>query len=324
MADIVEIVKTRNRIEDVIAESGFKLSSQRGKYMRGASPDYNSLVINVEDQFYVWNSKNEAGDLINWIQNREDLDFKTAVEKLARRARIPEPEWSREDNKTRLATRAKQDILTVAARKFVLWLRDSDTAMEYATGRGWTDETIRAAGLGYSGKWTKKEIEDLAGDYAMNQIDTNSKPARAIAKIPAKMLVYPHLLAGRVRYISSRSISGKKHWNLPVKLVGSRQIFYNHVYRSRAPEVVIVEGQADAVTFGQWGIPAVAMAGVSFKDKLDELRDLRERHETIYIGIDADQAGDELLTGQSGEWPLASVFGPMARIIKWDYQGSQS
>ena len=51
-------------------------------------------------------------------------------------------------------------------------------------------------------------------------------------------------------------------------------MFYNHVYAPNTDRLVLVEGQADAVTFGQWGIDAVAIAGTSWIDHAEEINAL--------------------------------------------------
>ncbi len=102
-----------------------------------------------------------------------------------------------------------------------------------------------------------------------------------IHKFPAGMLVYVHLDKGCLTYLSGRSIEGKKHYNPPRDLIGEKQPDRNHVYHGEVEGVVLVEGQADAITFGMWDIPAIA--GMSVNDKLLEM--LR-RHRRVFIALD--------------------------------------
>ena len=58
-------------------------------------------------------------------------DFKTAIEELCRRAKIPEPNWGKEDKATRLAARAREDVFSVACSVFVGWLwKDVDALVD--------------------------------------------------------------------------------------------------------------------------------------------------------------------------------------------------
>jgi len=317
--DIVEEVKRVNRIEDVMEETGGLLIHKHGRYLRGREHD--SLVVDTHEQYYTWNSQNETGDVISWLERRKKWDFKTAVEWLAQRAHLPIPEWGQENNATRLAVRTREDALTVAARVFVKWLRSSPAAAAYVNGRGWTEETVRAAGLGYTGGGTSEERTDLEGELNMHAFETNNPGKRAALQIPGGMLVYAHVLGGRVRYLSCRAIGEKRHYNLPKDLGGPRQVYFNHEYSSRAEECVIVEGQADAVTLGQWGLAAVALAGTGWKDARPLLEELTGKHKTLYLGLDADQAGEKALRGNEDQWELAFVLGPMARVVKWGMEG---
>ena len=358
MDDIVERVKQANRIEDVIEESGTPLQRHHGRYLRSSDADQSSLVIDTFRQTYSWNSKSEIScDVIQWVMNRRGLDFKTAVEELARRSRLPEPKWSKETQVARLAARVREECFGMAQRWFQKALWADPAATEYVRGRGWTDETIRESGIGFTGRGTEAELKDLRGDLSMNGVELDSPQAVAIlgwrgdvkawgAKwgielrsqaqwidwgfIPGLVgktrIVYPHVVMGRVRQFSSRNILGAeinsegrevKAYNLPVVLAGERQLFFNHVYRMNAEECVVVEGQADAITLGQWGLAAAALAGTAWKDHETALGELRKRHEQIYIGLDGDEAGEQALLGKRNDWPLVKIFGPLARVVRW-------
>jgi len=78
-----------------------------------------------------------------------------------------------------------------------------------------------------------------------------------------------------------------------------------------------VEGQADAITLAQWGIPAMAIVGTNWDDHLETLAELRKRHKTIYLGLDNDQAGLNALMGKDRRWQLGRVLGSMTRIVRW-------
>ncbi len=356
MDDIVERVKEANRIEDVIEEMGFPLQRKYGKYIR--AKDHDSLVINTRNQTYTWNSKNEIqGDVIEWVMRRNNWDFKGAIEWLARRAHLPEPKWRQEDEGKRELRRKREKIFALAQAAMQRWLWDDLEALTYARNRGWTDETIREAGLGFSGRRSAAALNDLRGDFSLHEIDPECPEAVAIlgyqgdvrgwaAKwevdinqqpqwmewggIPGitgkTRLIYPHYVNGRVQTFSGRNILGAeinkdgrevKAYNLPVILAGPRQPFFNHAYSSRADDCVLVEGQADAITLGQWGIPAVALIGTGWQDQEDFIQELRKRHPRLYLGMDADEAGLKAIQGRDNEWEMAFLTGPMCRVVHW-------
>ena len=104
-----------------------------------------------------------------------------------------------------------------------------------------------------------------------------------IHKFPSGMLVYVHQNNSRLTYLSGRSIEGKKHYNPPCEIIGEKQPYFNHCYRDDSNQLVVVEGQADAITFGEWGVPAVAIAGMSISD---ELLIRLKKHDRVFIALD--------------------------------------
>ncbi len=345
MIDYASEVKRRVRIEEVIQEDCPLRGS--GRYLRCAEHD--SLVVDTQHQAYFWNSEGEQGDVFTWVMKRKGWDFKRALEYLAQKAGVT-LRYSEEQMQKMAATRRRESAFAVAARVMHEWLKDDKEALGYAKGRGWSEEAIEQAMLGFTGRDTAATAKAMREAFGREGIDPESPEAIAVlgfrgdvrgwAKrygvsplghwvdkgfIPGllgrRRLVYPHLYFGRVVYLSARNILGDdervKAFNLPVALAGPRQPFYNHAYRYDADEVVIVEGQADAISLGQWGFPAVATAGTGWKDFSEPLEALRERHETLYYAMDADEGGMRALKGRDGDYPLADVLGAMTRVVRW-------
>ena len=352
--DIVELVKARNRIEDVVEADGFHLASRMGRYRKSSQHD--SLVIDINNQAYHWNSSDEHGDVIAWVMARQKVDFKRAVELLCMRAGLPAPEWSGESQVARAAARAREDALGTAAGIFMRWLWDAGEGVgpiEYARSRGWSDDLLRTSMCGYSGPLGKRKIlsEELRKSLSAQGVDGFGPAAVALCGysgdvvgwarehsiqvrqdwveqgyIPGlvgrDMLLYAHVKSGRVCYYSGRGVHEKTHYNLPAELVGARQPYFNTAWAPSEAEVVIVEGQADALSLAQWGIPGVALSGVSLDENLAQLL---EGHQTRYMGLDADKAGDlvtylnKLLKGGKAAGTLkgALALGPTTRLVHW-------
>jgi uncharacterized protein (UPF0147 family) len=254
---------------------------------------------------YYWNSAGEWGDVIEWVQRRQRVDFKGAVEWLCQRAKLPAPDWSERDVQATIAARRKYDVLTVAAQYWARLLWQTPAALEYCKWRGWSDETIRRAGLGYS----DGNVNALRGELQMHGVDLSSDVVRAVLATPAGMLVYPCIRGGRVTYYLTRSADRetKMHWNPPSSLVGERQIYLNWEYSPLAETVTVVEGPADAITLAQWGIPAIALAGVSPSPQV--LRELTRHH--VILGLNSDE------TGVRNTRKIADALGPLTRIVTW-------
>lgn len=374
MDNFVAELKKRVRIEDVISETVALDKSNRRGYTRGANKGVgeHGLVVDLDGQRFAWNGNAEYGggrynDVIFWVMVRDRVDFKHALETLARKAGMELPKWSEEQQVKFAAVRKQEDVLEVAQRIFAEWLWKDDKALAYVRGRGWSDETIKAAGLGFTGWGTTAEYELMKNAIAATS-DLHSPAAVAILGlkggvkawcekrgiqpksnwedkdfIPSMLgwgnkfgLIYPCIYFGRTNYLYRRHLmlnedksalmgsDEPKSYNLPEVLVGNRQLFFNHVYSPRAERVVFVEGPGDAVTLGQWGVDAVAIAGTAWGDHEAALRQLRDAkfgdapaHEALYIALDSDKAGGEAVRGKNGEWPLVEILGPMCRVIEW-------
>jgi hypothetical protein len=340
--ELIEQVKEATPIEDVISEDpGFSIIGH-GRYLTTQAHD--SLVIDTYNRTYYWNSQNESGDVIQWIMKRRGWDFKSAIEYLCKRAGTAAPEWGAGSPQQRMAARARQDVFETVVQLCSTWLYAEDDALEYVHSRGWSDETIRRAQLGYTGnneeyKSKTKELLDAisltGGDpqspagvavlgYRGNvrswmmdheiQADKDWLEKDYIPGIIGKdMLIYPHMVSGRVHYLSLRGIHEKRHYNLPVALVGERQIYRNWEWSSQSTQCIVVEGQADAITLAQWGLPAVALCGVHADEHLVRMLGGGDEKKSIdfYLGLDSDAAGE------INRNKVAALFGPMVRLVTW-------
>ena len=271
----LEEIRTRNRIEDLIGEK-YPLRKVSRTFK---SQEHDSLVVFPDTQSYYWYSRDEGGDVIDWV-GREVLGYGTSWS-----SRNPQPFW--EAVKV-LANRAGIRLETgddfkkspaYAERQLVQRLHEAllntPPALAYATQtRAWKLATLKASKLGYMPPDKKALLADLP---------LPDKWHAVIQRFPVGMLVYVHLERGRLAYLSGRSIEGKQHYNPPRDLIGERLLYFNHCYSPDAEQVVLVEGQADAVTFGEWGIPAIALAGLSASE------DTHQRllsHPRVFVALD--------------------------------------
>ena len=356
--ELIEQVKHTVRIEDVIGRE-FSIT---GRGRRLTTREHDSLKIDVDTQSYWWYSQNTHGDLISWVMERKGWDFKSALEELCRMANLPVPDWSKQDPTVRLAAREREDVFSVASDVFHRWMLADAAAMEYAHNRGWNDETISRMRLGFCGKYDdrvklRKEMHDA---LAAAGIDPRAPAAVAILGLhgadvrqwgidygvsPDKdwlekkeikgvigwnRLVYAHYFGARCGYFSLRDLTKKEHYN-PVKvLAGDRQIYANSFWSKSAPIVVVVEGQADAITLDQWGIPAIALNGVAADTRIANLigANNQNKRATFYLGLDSDKAGsfDSIIAEPSEHKPnntlkTARLLGPMTYILEWEEIG---
>lgn len=185
MDNIVEEIKEKVRIEDLVEESGIPLERRHGRYLRPSGPrghGQHSLVLDTYNNSYHYNGQDDHGDIFNWVMNHmhKGYDFKAALELLAKRAGVTIPEHGEKDLKARLTARVQEDAFQVAARVFHRWLLKSESALAYARGRGWTDETINKAMMGFNGLATAAEFEEMRAEFVARGVDPSSPAAIAI------------------------------------------------------------------------------------------------------------------------------------------------
>ena len=208
-------------------------------------------------------------------------------------------------------------------------------AVEYALGRGWTCESLIREGVGFWDRdvagldgWLNLHGIALdepavvavrgftpAGDdslplwaerYELVGLRSNWIANNRVAGFWQDGLIYSTGRRGEVDYFALRAIRSDakaKMLNPEAELVGERLPFFNSCAERDGQVVVVVEGQADAVTLGQWGIAACALAGLS--GEVEGLVERLGRFERRVIWLDADAAANEAM--EEGR--------PMARLV---------
>jgi hypothetical protein len=313
----LENLRASNPIEDVIAEK-FALKKMG---LRFVGIDHDSLVVTPANGLYFWNSQSEYGDVFDFVgrhllnygsgwNNRDATQFMEVVEWLARRAGIT---LERGTDFRQAGAWAERQLV----QRLQDTLLNTPLALTYATQtRGWTMQTVRLARLGFMPSDKRPLLEGLTLSDTWRTV---------IQRFPAGMLVYVHLMNGRLTYLSGRSIEGKQHYNPPREMLGERQSYYNHLYSPSAEQVVIIEGQADAITFAEWGIPAVAIAGMQISDQL--VAHLRQ-HPRLFVALDNTEAARaksrEIALALRGETYLPKLPPTIKDANDWLQQGASA
>src|SRR5690606_34473627 len=312
----LEHLRSRNPIEEVVAEK-FALKKSGSRFI---GVEHDSLVVIPNTGFYFWNSRGEQGDVFDFAgrhllslgawNNHDAAQFMEAVRYLAQRAGITLEE---NINFKKSAAWAERQ-LTQSVHETLL---SSHTALTYVTEkRGWQLNTIKAARLGFMPQDKRPLLADL---------NLSDNWRTVIQKFPPNMVVYIHTEQGRLTYLSGRSIEGKKHYNPPRDIIGERQPYYNHLYSPQAEQVVIVEGQADAITFGEWGIAAVAINGMQ---AADELLQRLKTHPRLFVALDntddARAKSRSLALTLKGETYLRFLPADVKDVNDWLQQGAKA
>lgn len=309
MTDLAHL-KAAIPLSDLISQQHTLIGS--GRYRHGQQHD--SLVVDTDQNEYWWNSKGEWGDTIDWVgryllgydgtwSSQDPAMFKEAVAALARLAGQPEPQFKPEDPQTRQRRLTSHRLFSLATDHYQARFADSEPARTYAAGRGWTEETAQAARLGFSDGKLIDQIPQADRRLAIEIGLLAERNGRIFDAIPAGCLVYPHQVRGRICYLSGRSIEDKKHYNL----YAPKEMFWA-IRGGYGNDLVIVEGQADALSLAQWGLAGLALCGVNLA-ALDH--DLLKLFNRIFVAIDHDQGGLASLD------KLGRAISPLIRLVTW-------
>jgi DNA primase len=241
------------------------------------------------------------GDAFDWLQKRDGLDFRGALDVLARRARVELTPLTPQQQQAIETRRRYEEALAEAARHFADRLGATPAALDYAQGRGWDAETARAELLGFA---DGSPLPDVGNAKAQAVAEAVNRWAGR----HGGALVYAHHDGARVVYFAGRSLEGKAHYNPPADLAGPRRPYQNAAYARHADRLAIVEGQACAVTLGGWKVPAVALAGSSVTgDLAQQLADHAERGAIVYAIPDGD--------GKTDLEAIAEAVGPELLLV---------
>lgn len=307
--DAVSEVRSRLNIEDVIGE--YVQLKRTGRNYKGLSPWTNekspSFVVSPEKQIWHDFSSGKGGDIFSFVMEVEGLDFKGALEQLARKAGVDMEQFRKPGQPASSPNYKKRihEVLELAAKFYQKNLTVNQLALDYVIKkRNLKKETIIAWRLGYSpNKGT------ALSEFLTKQGFTADEMKRAglvvqwsggIRDMFRGRLMIPLCDAtGTVVGFTARLLADEpnapKYINTPQTAVydKSRQVFGLHHAKEairKSAVVVVVEGNMDVISSWQAGVKnVVASAGTAMTEQ--HLRILKRFTSDIRLSFDADRAG---------------------------------
>lgn len=299
VADMVEIVSART-----------PLRRQGGDRWMGRCPFHEerspSFSVNASRKLYHCFGCGVGGDLIQFVQETEGLDFAQAVEWLAERYRIPleYEEGGPGTDRDRVRKDRLLALLDQAARFYERALWDSEQgapAREYLLERGLGEEICRAFRLGLSPGRDLLPRKARERGYTRDELQAVGLVNRAGGDPFAGRLLFP--LAdgrGRVLGFGARKLpwadDGRaKYVNSQEGELFRKQTIVYGLDRARTAiakegRAIVVEGYTDVLALHQAGITAVvASMGTALTER--QVRELKRLANRVYLCFDADAAG---------------------------------
>ncbi len=329
--DAKEDIRERLAIEDVIGE--YVQLKRAGRTWKGLSPFGNektaSFVVSPEKQIWHDFSSGRGGDIFSFIMEMEGLDFKGAIEVLARRAGVDLEQYAKSgDHGTNTKTKERlYEANELAVRFYQEHFKKSETARTYVfEKRKFSKETALAWQLGYSpntgtglvdflrGKgFTEQELK-LAGLTSQNYRGGLQDMFRGRLQIPLCDA------QGRVIGFTARLLAddpkAPKYINTPSTAIydKSRHVYGLHLAKEsirKTKFVVLAEGNLDVIASHQVGVrQVVATAGTALTES--HIKALSRLTGDIRLCFDADKAG---VAATERAIPVANKVGVNLQII---------
>jgi len=304
MNDAKEEVRARLNIEDVIGE--YVQLKRAGRNLKGLSPFTDertpSFMVSPEKQIWHDFSSGKGGDIFTFVMLVEGMDFRQALEHLARKAGVDLSLFSRGDGRTAKRRARSREALKLAANFYQQNLVKNSAALKYAVKkRRLNRQTIGDFVIGYApdqGDALTKALEkrgfsrrELADAGLVNRFGGDLFRGR--------MMVALSDSSGEVVGFTGRIIRddprAPKYLNTPQTLLfdKSRHIFGLYQAKEairKSDAAVIVEGNLDVVSSHQAGVKnVVATAGTAMT--LQHLKALSRLAGRIRVAFDGDRAG---------------------------------
>lgn len=301
-------VKARLNIEDVIGE--YVQLKRAGRNWKGLSPFGSektpSFVVSPEKQIWHDFSSGRGGSVFNFVMEMEGVDFKGALELLARKAGV-DLEQYRTAGKGRQGPDKERlyQINEAAAHFYQVQFSKNKVALEYVfKKRQFSKETALEWRLGYSPNTGDALIKYLA---TKGFTPTEMKQAGVTAQryqnpsdmFRGRLMIPLQDPQGRVIGFTARLLednpNAPKYINTPQTVLydKSRHVYGLHLAKEairKKKYVVITEGNLDVIASHQAGVrEVVATAGTAMTEP--NLKALGRFTGDIRLAYDADKAG---------------------------------
>ncbi|HEX7484378.1 MAG TPA: DNA primase [Candidatus Saccharimonadales bacterium] len=327
MQDAKEEVRARLNIEDVIGE--YVQLKRAGRNFKGLSPFSGektpSFVVSPDKHIWHDFSSNKGGDIFSFIMEVEGMDFRQALEHLARKAGVDMTIYESKNSQD-LARRKKrlQQANDLAAHYYQHSLLKNQHAVDYVfKQRGLSKTIVQDFMIGYAPTGGNALVQFLTKKgFTQSELADAGLTNRFGGDLFRGRMTVPLMDgSGQVIGFTARVIGGDdpnapKYLNTPQTLLYDKS---RHVFGlSQAKEAirtsdyaVIVEGNLDVVSSHQAGVSqVVATAGTAMTES--HLKALKRFTGNVRLAFDADKAG---ISATERAIPIANQVGLELTII---------
>lgn len=328
--DAVEEIKSRLNIEDVVSE--YVQLKRAGRNFKGLSPFSNertpSFMVSPEKGIWHDFSSGKGGNIFSFVMEMEGLDFKEALELLARKANVDLEQFRGTRGSGNREVKERLYAANEMACKFYqVQFSKNQTALEYVFAtRKFSKETALAFRLGYSPNNGSALIDYLKkqgfSDKELTQAGLTARRYRGGLQdmFRGRLMIPLQDQQGRVIGFTARLLdddpNAPKYINTPQTLLydKSRHVYGFHLAKDslrRDGFAVLVEGNLDVIASHQADVRnVVATAGTALTEQ--HLKAISRFTGDVRLAFDQDKAG---LAATERAIPIASKVGVRLNIV---------
>ncbi len=309
----IDTVFETARVEEVIGD--FVNLKRSGTNMKGLSPFSNekspSFMVSPVKQIWKDFSSGKGGNVVAFLMEHEHFTYPEAIRYLARKYNIEIEETVQTDaEKEQANEKESMYLVSEFAQKYfqdVLLNTDEGQAIGYSyfKERGFTGETIKKFGLGYSPeKWDAFSLEALGKGYKQEYLEKTGftiarEDGRLADRFRGRVMFPIHSMSGRVLGFGGRILGDDKkvakYLNSPDSDIYHKSnvlygIYYAKQEIAKKDNCYLVEGYTDVIQMHQAGIEnVVASSGTALTPQ--QIRLISRLTKNITVLFDGDAAG---------------------------------
>jgi len=300
------------RVEEVIGD--FVQLKRAGSNMKGLSPFSNekspSFMVSPVKQIWKDFSTGKGGNSVSFLMEHEHFTFPEAIRYLAKKYNIEiEETVSSDEDKAVANEKESMYLVSEFAQKYfqnTLWESEEGKAIgfTYFKERGFTNDTIKKFGLGYSpNQWDAFTKEALGKAYSLDYLEKTGLTIvgedKQFDRFKARVMFPIQSMSGRVVGFGGRILTNDKkaakYLNSPESEIYHKSnvlygIFHAKQAIAKQDNCYLVEGYTDVIQMHQAGIEnVVSSSGTALTS--NQIRLINRLTKNITVLFDGDAAG---------------------------------
>ena len=328
-ASVIDDIKFRCDIESVV--SSYVTLKRTGSNLKGLCPFHSertpSFTVYPGTQSFYCFGCGAAGDVISFVMRTENLDYRSALETLAKRAGISLPDFDDGEPRREGPTRSRILQMNLEAAKYyrkMLWdERTGAPGREYLTARKLSMAAVKRFGIGYSPRDGASMLKHLSSlGFTNEEIKTGyfaGQNDRGYYDYFRGRVMFPIIdVQGNVIAFGGRVLDDSKPKYLNTSdtpaFKKTRNLFaLNYAKNANAGYFILCEGYMDVITLHDAGFGmAVASLGTAFTE--EQARIVKKYVPKVILSYDSDEAGQKAANRAIGILEKAGVEPKVLRM----------